>query len=184
MNKNKKGFTIIEVVLVLAIGGLIFLMVFIALPSLRASQRDTQRRQDSSIIAAAVREYMSNNKGNLPPASTYKIESEENDDGTTTESYGGNQASQAFLKYVTNLEAGNVTGKIVMGSLPEKEVIAQWYLTENIPYDTVFVSPGVKCIDESSQNDTQRWNVEITYKRSDVAIMRHLEKGYWHCLDT
>ncbi|MBQ3261101.1 type II secretion system protein, partial [Candidatus Saccharibacteria bacterium] len=33
MNINfKKGFTIIEVVLVLAIAGLIFLMVFIALP--------------------------------------------------------------------------------------------------------------------------------------------------------
>ena len=30
---NKKGFTIIEVVLVLAIAGLIFLMVFIALPA-------------------------------------------------------------------------------------------------------------------------------------------------------
>ena len=35
------GFTIIEVVLVLAIAGLIFLMVFIALPVLQRSQRDT-----------------------------------------------------------------------------------------------------------------------------------------------
>ncbi|MBP6925380.1 prepilin-type N-terminal cleavage/methylation domain-containing protein [Candidatus Saccharibacteria bacterium] len=33
-NQTKKGFTIIEVVLVLAIAGLIFLMVFIALPAL------------------------------------------------------------------------------------------------------------------------------------------------------
>ena len=32
--QTKKGFTIIEVVLVLAIAGLIFLMVFIALPAL------------------------------------------------------------------------------------------------------------------------------------------------------
>lgn len=46
------------------------------------------------------------------------------------------------------------------------------------------VSPGVKCLDESTQNNAQSWNVEITYKRSDVAIMRHLEKGYWHCLDS
>ena len=37
---NKKGFTIIEVVLVLAIAGLIFAMVFIALPALQRSQRD------------------------------------------------------------------------------------------------------------------------------------------------
>ena len=41
---DKGGFTIIEVVLVLAIAGLIFLMVFIALPALQRSQRDTERR--------------------------------------------------------------------------------------------------------------------------------------------
>ena len=44
--KSKKGFTIIEVVLVLAIAGLIFLMVFVALPALQRSQRDTQRRDE------------------------------------------------------------------------------------------------------------------------------------------
>lgn len=47
MKKTKlKGFTIIEVVLVLAIAGLIFLMVFIALPALQRSQRNTRRRED------------------------------------------------------------------------------------------------------------------------------------------
>ena len=45
MRNSKKGFTIIEVVLVLAIGGLIFLMVFIALPALQRSQRDAQRNR-------------------------------------------------------------------------------------------------------------------------------------------
>ena len=69
MNKQKKGFTIIEVVLVLAIGGLIFLMVFIALPALQRSQRDTQRRQDVAIIASAVRQYMAHNHNNAPPDS-------------------------------------------------------------------------------------------------------------------
>lgn len=51
-NKNltKKGFTIIEVVLVLAIAGLIFLMVFLALPALQRSQRDTQRKQDVAMV--------------------------------------------------------------------------------------------------------------------------------------
>ena len=38
--QNKKGFTIIEVVLVLAIAGLIFLMVFVALPALQRGQRE------------------------------------------------------------------------------------------------------------------------------------------------
>ena len=61
-NKNsKKGFTIIEVVLVLAIAGLIFLMVFIALPALQRSQRNTRRRQDMSRILSAFNDYMTNN---------------------------------------------------------------------------------------------------------------------------
>ena len=66
-NKNsKKGFTIIEVVLVLAIAGLIFLMVFIALPALQRSQRNTRRRQDMSRILSAINDYQTNNNGKLP----------------------------------------------------------------------------------------------------------------------
>lgn len=63
--KNKQGFTIIEVVLVLAIAGLIFLMVFIALPALQRSQRNTQRRDDYSMLVTAVNSYMSSNNGRL-----------------------------------------------------------------------------------------------------------------------
>ena len=59
--KQRKAFTIIEVVLVLAIAGLIFLMVFIALPALQRSQRNTRRRQDLARIATAVNDYQSNN---------------------------------------------------------------------------------------------------------------------------
>ncbi|MBQ2695242.1 type II secretion system protein [Candidatus Saccharibacteria bacterium] len=64
-NIKKKGFTIIEVVLVLAIAGLIFLMVFIALPALQRSQRDTQRRNDYSMLSSAVQSYITNNGGKL-----------------------------------------------------------------------------------------------------------------------
>jgi prepilin-type N-terminal cleavage/methylation domain-containing protein len=65
--KNKeKGFTIIEVVLVLAIAALIFLMVFIALPALQRSQRDTQRKNDMSRVQTAVQNFQSNNRNKLP----------------------------------------------------------------------------------------------------------------------
>lgn len=68
--KNKqKGFTIIEVVLVLAIAGLIFLMVFIALPALQRNQRDTQRKNDISRAQTALNNYQSNNRGALPGTS-------------------------------------------------------------------------------------------------------------------
>ena len=62
------GFTIIEVVLVLAIAGLIFLMVFIALPALQRNQRDAQRKQDLSRVLTAVRSYQSTNRGRVPAA--------------------------------------------------------------------------------------------------------------------
>ena len=64
--KNKKGFTIIEVVLVLGIAGLIFLMVFIALPALQRNRRDTQRTSDITRLASAITNYESNNSGAIP----------------------------------------------------------------------------------------------------------------------
>ena len=51
------GFTIIEVALVLAIAGLIFLVVFLALPALQRSQRDTARRQDVAKAVTAVTQF-------------------------------------------------------------------------------------------------------------------------------
>ena len=67
MDKHKNnGFTIIEVVLVLAIAGLIFLMVFVALPALQRSQRDTQRKNDISRLKTALDRYKANNRGRLP----------------------------------------------------------------------------------------------------------------------
>lgn len=66
LTKFNKGFTIIEVVLVLAIAGLIFLMVFIALPALQSGQRDTARRQDVGSVATAVNSFISTNRNRLP----------------------------------------------------------------------------------------------------------------------
>lgn len=61
-----KGFTIIEVVLVLAIAGLIFLVVFLALPALQRGQRDTQRKQDLGRFMSQLTAYQGNNQGQLP----------------------------------------------------------------------------------------------------------------------
>ncbi len=66
MNKQKTGFTIIEVVLVLAIAGLIFMMVFLALPALQRGQRDAQRKSDLSRFQEAVVKYQGANRGRLP----------------------------------------------------------------------------------------------------------------------
>ncbi len=70
--KSKKGFTIIEVVLVLAIAGLIFLMVFIALPNMQMSQRNTRRRNDYSALSTMITTFVSNNNGNMPQKTDIK----------------------------------------------------------------------------------------------------------------
>lgn len=60
--KQQNGFTIIEVVLVLAIAALIFLMIFIALPALQRNQRDTARKNDASVVSSAVTNFTSNQR--------------------------------------------------------------------------------------------------------------------------
>jgi prepilin-type N-terminal cleavage/methylation domain-containing protein len=75
--KQKKGFTIIEVVLVLAIAGLIFLMVFYVVPQAMAGQRDGERRQAMSRVQAALVQYQTNNKSkrnNLPDAGSFNAQ--------------------------------------------------------------------------------------------------------------
>ena len=72
VESHKKGFTIIEVVLVLAIAGLIFLMVFIALPALQRGQRDTQRRDDMARVLSQVSQYQANNGGKIPNQDSYQ----------------------------------------------------------------------------------------------------------------
>jgi prepilin-type N-terminal cleavage/methylation domain-containing protein len=64
---KQKGFTIIEVVLVLAIAALIFLMVFIALPALQRSQRDNARKNDVSIVSGAITSFAGNNRSGSVP---------------------------------------------------------------------------------------------------------------------
>lgn len=70
--QHKNGFTIIEVVLVLGIAALIFLMVFIAVPVLNRNQRDTARKNDLSIVSAAVTNYTNANRGAWPTTDKLK----------------------------------------------------------------------------------------------------------------
>lgn len=60
---NQKGFTIIEVLIVLAIAGVIMLVVFLAVPALQRTSRNTQRTSDAALISASVNECLSNNNG-------------------------------------------------------------------------------------------------------------------------
>lgn len=63
---DTKGFTIIEVLIVLAIAGLILVIVFLAVPALQRNSRNTQYRSEASRLLAVAQEYINNNGGNVP----------------------------------------------------------------------------------------------------------------------
>lgn len=69
-NRKESGFTIIEVLIVLAIAGLIMLIVFLAVPALQRNSRNTQRKTDVSAVLTAINEYANNNQGKLPTDQT------------------------------------------------------------------------------------------------------------------
>jgi prepilin-type N-terminal cleavage/methylation domain-containing protein len=63
---DQKGFTIIEVLIVLAIAGLIMVVVFLAVPALQRSGRNNAISTDANNLLTAVGNFSSNNNGVLP----------------------------------------------------------------------------------------------------------------------
>lgn len=70
VNNKQSGFSIIEVLIVLAIAGLIMVIVFLAVPALQRNSRNTQRTNDASRVAAAIGECTANSNGNLDNCNT------------------------------------------------------------------------------------------------------------------
>ena len=64
--RSSEGFTIIEVLIVLAIAGLIMVVVFLAVPALQRSGRNNALNTDANNILSAVGTYVADNGGTLP----------------------------------------------------------------------------------------------------------------------
>lgn len=150
---SKKGFTIIEVVLVLAIAGLIFLMVFVALPALQRSQRDTQRRQDYADLQAAIETYATNNNGRLPNPGNLNAQQYVNSTGADPNGVGYT---------VTVMTAGN-------------------YTDDTVPTEgQIFVVTGANC---SGQNGTtgNAEPAAVENRTRAFAVFGYLETGNSYC---
>jgi len=63
LKRRTEGFTIIEVLIVLAIAGLILLIVFLAVPALQRNSRNTRRRNDVAKSMALFQEHINNSNG-------------------------------------------------------------------------------------------------------------------------
>ncbi|MCY3804794.1 MAG: type II secretion system protein, partial [Candidatus Saccharibacteria bacterium] len=122
----------VEVMIVLAIAGLILAVVFIAVPALQKNSRDTQRKTDIGAIRGAVATYTSNNRGVLPDDATKLSTVLANVDQSfyTDDSASGfaiNTGSQApFKVYIEKRD-----DVVATDSLPE--------------VDTVHIIVGAKC---------------------------------------
>ncbi|MBQ9017698.1 prepilin-type N-terminal cleavage/methylation domain-containing protein [Candidatus Saccharibacteria bacterium] len=68
--KTEKGFTLVEIALVLAIAGMIFAATFVAVPNLLASQRDARRREDMARFVTQLKNFQTNNNRGALPGTT------------------------------------------------------------------------------------------------------------------
>lgn len=67
---NKKGFTIIEMLVVIAIIGLLAAVIIVSVTAVRAKGRNAQRSSDVSSILTAVYQYALDNNNQLPATIT------------------------------------------------------------------------------------------------------------------
>ena len=68
--KESRGFTLIEVVIVLAIAALIILVVLQAVAAAQLANRDTTRKNEGARAASLLEQIASNNDGDYPTAAS------------------------------------------------------------------------------------------------------------------
>ncbi len=168
MRDDQHGFTIIEVVLVLAVAGLIFLIVFVALPQLQRARRDTQRKSHLGQVAGAIESFASNNRGLYPTTSA----------GTFDDFVDGVEAN--FISPSTGLPY----------DYHYRSVSGAW--TANTSPDEIYMDgSNARCRDPgevpigSEYNPFEYFDEDQQDHRSlaSFAVVIGLETGGWYCLD-
>lgn len=71
--QNQKGFTIIEVLIVLAIAAVIMLVVFLAVPALQRNSRNNQRASEANLVVSGVNDCLTNRNGNVASCTTAAV---------------------------------------------------------------------------------------------------------------
>lgn len=116
LRKRNEGFTIIEVLIVLAIAGLIMLVVFLAVPALQRNSRNTQYRNEASRLLGAYNEASSNNAGavltSADAATVLAAANTKNFTSLTIEAHGGSTApsltsNRAVIRTAAKCSAAN-----------------------------------------------------------------------------
>lgn len=153
VNRGKQGFTIIEVMIVLAIAGLIMVVVFLAIPQLQRSQRNNARQAVMNRYATEINNFASNNNGAIPTAAEWE-------DSPPGAFYTRYIASNA------NSFQDPSTGTAMLH--------APWASDNGVNVSTTaFYGPGRLCAGENTTPGTAR----------NFVVMTMLEGGARYCLD-
>lgn len=116
LNKDQ-GFTLIEIVLVLAIAGLIMVIVFLAVSGAQAARRDTARKNDANRVLAAAEAYAGNNNGDYPQTtaalSSYLTNMTDPTGTAYTQTYGTAATGYDAVAEVSYSRAANCVGSVL-----------------------------------------------------------------------
>ena len=168
MRNSKKGFTIIEVVLVLAIAGLIFLMVFVALPALQRSQRDTQRRNDLARVATAITQYQTNNNGKIPNQDKTSAVTSVEFNKTNCGASNRNDATALLCSYLNPTEAvtsGNNDFVDPDGTPYVIRILAKGQIPIITSFDhKIIIATKAKCKGDKAESASNARDYAILYK--------------------
>ena len=158
--------------LVLAIAGLIFLMVFIALPALQRSQRDAQRKNDMSRLADAINRWVINNARTTDGSGRLSL--------PYADGYDSRGFNQAILNGYLKADQGEFSDPD--GSEYLIEMLGYWghetsfHEPEEFNH-TIYISGGARC-------DGENLTAKTTGARTKGYVIQYkLEGGGKVCLD-
>lgn len=115
---REQGFTIIEVMIVLAIAGLIILVVLLAVPAVQRNGRNTAIKNDASALSAGLTEFGTTNSGSMPTSLTQAASVVTFNGGAgTTATTAKVQGSDVITSQTTATAVTGVAGsiKVVLG---------------------------------------------------------------------
>lgn len=160
LSRKQSGFTIIEVMIVLALAGLIIAAVIVAVPQLQRNQRNSARRSILGRVATEINNYVGNNNGVVPDGSAAVTTGFVN--GFVPRYISGPATAESFFSPKTGASMSYSATTTAGGA--------------SIAEDAIVYVPGALC-----NGETPTTTAASTTRSFAVAI--GLEGGASYCLD-
>lgn len=180
LTKQNRGFTITEVLIVLAIAGLIMSIVFYAVPQLQRNQRDTNRKNLAGRLLGSIETYASNNQGIYPFAGA---------SGTPTTWTDCSQAVTGSPSYTCNdwYSSSLAGSKVNLADPTSGTDVHVYYSNISTNPTTGTITPGdiyVGVGDICTAATLAAGQATGSASSKQFALLTALEKsGSWNCID-